>query len=181
MGWVTHRGPCQPLPCWDSGILSLLLHPENGSAASSTVALPALLVGHGRSEGTRALGTGRRARGPPSYTPSEETSPGEATTSGQHLGIPTQPAERRASRPGSWRLLGGRRAGRSDPALPWSLPPAGLSTAGLGRSLGPGRVLTRLPAAWPRRVLRTAPCPSALSPSGHRLVSQSPWLEEKMG
>ena len=21
LGWVTHRGPFQPLPCWDSGIL----------------------------------------------------------------------------------------------------------------------------------------------------------------
>jgi len=21
VGWVTHRGPCPPLPCWDSGIL----------------------------------------------------------------------------------------------------------------------------------------------------------------
>jgi len=25
LGWVTHRGPCQPLPCWDSVILGLAL------------------------------------------------------------------------------------------------------------------------------------------------------------
>jgi len=31
LGWGTHRGPCQPLPCWGSGVLSRsLLRPPRG-------------------------------------------------------------------------------------------------------------------------------------------------------
>ena len=27
--WVTHRGPCQPLPCWDSVILLVFSSPND--------------------------------------------------------------------------------------------------------------------------------------------------------
>ena len=28
LGWVTHRGPCQPLPCWDSVVLGKRMPPH---------------------------------------------------------------------------------------------------------------------------------------------------------
>ena len=41
LGWVTHRGPCQPLPCWDCSLLPGS-HPQQSLQSCCQVPFPLL-------------------------------------------------------------------------------------------------------------------------------------------